>query len=85
MHCLSYQIHDFSKFEFLNFKKTVNGHINGKFHSIFSKLIVPQEGLSISSLGVEQSTLKVTYIIVTSVLGVEPLRGVILIKFVRKY
>ena len=70
MPCLGHQIHDFSKFEFLNIQKTVNGHLNGKIPWIVSWLIGSQEGLSISTLSVEQSTLKVTHMITTSSTGV---------------
>ena len=62
MHCLSQQIHGFSKFEFLNSFKNVNVHINVKILSIVSRLIIPQEDLSITTLSVEQLNLKVTHI-----------------------
>ena len=75
MPCLNHQIHDFSKFEFLNIQKTVNGHMNVKILWIVSRLVGPQEGLSISTLGVEESILKVIHMFTTSVLGVQPLRG----------
>ena len=39
--CLGHQIHDFSKFEFLNIWKTVNGHINGKNLWNVSRLVGP--------------------------------------------
>ena len=65
MPCLNHQIHDFSKFEFLNIQKTVNGHMNVKILWIVSRLVGPQEGLSISTLGVEESILKVTHMFMT--------------------
>ena len=78
MRCLGHQIHRFSRFEFLNSFKTVNGHINSKILSIVSRLMGPQEGLSITTLSVEQMTLQITYItqvIIHSPLGVTLNRG----------
>ena len=74
MRCLGHQIHRFSRFEFLNSFKTVNGHINSKILSIVSRLMGPQEGLSITTLSVEQVIVQVTHVIIlstTSLLGVE--------------
>ena len=74
MCCLGQQIHGFSRFEFLNSFKTVNGHVNGKILSIVSRLMGPQEGLSITTLSVEQVIVQVTHVIIlstTSLLGVE--------------
>ena len=71
MRCLGQQIHGFSRFEFLN---SFNGHINGKILSIVSRLMGPQEGLSITTLSVEQVIVQVTHVIIlsiTSLLGVE--------------
>ena len=48
-------------FRNLNTKKTVNGRVNGKIPQIVSQLVGPQEGLSISTLSVEESTRQDTY------------------------
>ena len=62
--CLDHHIHGFSKFEFLNIQKPVNGHISGKILEIVSQLLIPQEGLSIHSLWMEKSICKVKYVFV---------------------
>ena len=62
--CLDHHIHGFSKFEFLNIQKPVNGHISGKILEIVSRLVTPQEGLSIHSLWMEKSICKVKYVFV---------------------
>ncbi len=69
--CLDHRNHDFSKFEFLNTLKTVNGHINGKILRTFSRLVGYQEGLSISFLWVENLICKVDPILIPILLGLE--------------
>ena len=68
--CLGHHIHEFSKFEFLNIQKTVNGHFNGKNLEIVSRLITPQKGLSIHSLWVEKSICEVDHVFTPLALGV---------------
>ena len=64
MSCLGHQIHVFSKFEFLKFKKTVNGHINVQNLCNASQSSEVQEGLSITTLSVEQVTVQVKHVII---------------------
>ena len=74
--CLDHQYHDFGDFFWkLTLKATgvvTNGHFNGQNLKFGLSLPIPQEGLSITSLWVEESIYKVNPIFIP------PLQGVVL-------